>query len=64
MKLKCSRNSSADCMEVAAAVNVAAVQLLLLPVLLLLLPVLLLLLLLLIAAAVAEVQLACQLTRF
>lgn len=57
MKLKCSRNSSADCMEVAAAVNVAAVQLLLLPVLLLLL-------LLLIAAAVAEVQLACQLTRF
>lgn len=56
MKSKCRRNSSADFRQVAAAVNVAAVQLLL--------PVLLLLLLLLIAAAVAEVQLACQLTRF
>lgn len=55
MKSKCRRNSSADFRQVAAAVNVAAVQLLL--------PVLLLLLLL-IAAAVAEVQLACQLTRF
>lgn len=59
MKSKCKRNSSADFRQVAAAVNVAAVQLLRLQ---LLLPVLLLLLL--IAAAVAEVQLACQLTRF
>lgn len=60
MKSKCRRNSSADFRQVAAAVNIAAVQLLRLQ--LLLLPVLLLLLL--IAAAVAEVQLACQLTRF